>query len=153
MPEGAISITYNPVFVQDIDTQTEMPLRLDYRQDSFTVDETVLENKYIELTMPPRDPIRAVVISDTEIDEYDLEEYDNQKFLYEDMDYRVDYDNNRLYFNTREDGTVDLNQKDIITVTYTPDLDDNGIAIGYRLKRDDTMTKIYAEPNYIEYKT
>ena len=45
-----------------------------------------------------------------------------------------------------------LNVNDKLEVVYTPNLEDVGIAIGYRAKRTNKDKQMIIKPNYIEYK-
>lgn len=141
---GVLSIEYNPVFVQDI-TSSEMPFKLDYCTETFLLADEDIEANKVVLRMPPHDPIRRVLVNP------DPEVEDTEKItqLFEDIDYSVDYNNNSLIFNEN----TGLIAGDTLQVTYTPDLEDSSISIGYWFNREDTLSRVFAEHSYIEYKT
>ena len=92
----------------------------------------------------PVDPIREVV----------LYHGDDETVLYEDVDFSVDYDNQQLVFpivNIDKKSSI-LSNNDIVTVVYTPNIEDAGISIGYHVKRSDLSHNIKIKPNFIEYK-
>lgn len=139
LQSGVLIFEYNPVFVQDL-TNDDMAFRLDYSTEEFNLTSEDIQNRFLELKMAPHDPIRKVILNP--------EQEDSQEF-FEDKDYTVDYNNKKIIFN---DGVV-LKETDIITVIYTPDLEDISLSIGYWFKREDTISNVYAEHSYIEYKT
>ena len=144
IPTGTFNIVYNPLFIDRL-KDSEMPLILDYFKETIEVTETYLESRRIPLRTAPVDPIRKVVLNpDT----------DNLE-LVEDVDYTVDYDACELCFDiiNNDDKSSLLNLNDIVTVVYTPNLDDSGISIGYYAKRENIRKQCYIKPNYIEYKT
>ena len=72
-------------------------------------------------TVALRDNIRKLVINEGTVDE---------RVLVEDSQFFVDYLVNRVTFYIS-----DLKENDTITIHYTPNLTDNGLALAYRLKR------------------
>lgn len=56
-------------------------------------------------------------------------------------------------FNSDNTHTTQFKQGDTLTVEYTPDLDDTGISIGYKLTRTNTDNQVTISNNWIEYKT
>lgn len=157
LSEGALAFTYNPVFLQNlsaeelgqsIDEETGLiseGLILDYFKEEFIIDENNIESRRVSLRCAPVDPIRQVIIN---------KDSDNEKELHENVDFNVDYDNNEIVFpivNTDNQSSI-LKTNDSLEVVYTPNLPDTGIAIGYRVLREDTNHQITIKPNYIEYK-
>ena len=143
MPVGSLSVSYNPVFIQDL-VNEEVGLReadegliLDYFKESFTVTEDDVETRRLRLRVAPADPIREVT--------------HNEIILREDIDFTVDYDKSEIIFPVKGDSSI-LNPNDIVNVVYTPSLEDTGIAIGYRAKRTNKDKTIIISENYIEYK-
>lgn len=138
LTSGVLTMEYRPVFIQDI-TVDEMPFRLDYRVEDYTLDSESLADG-VTLRMPPHDPVRRVLVNP---------DSENPQALYEDVDYTVDYNGKRLVFNNENT----LVNGDVIRITYTPDLEDSSLSIGYWFKRYETATEIFAEQSYIEHKT
>ena len=143
MDVGTLSVSYNPIFIQDL-VNEEVGLRddgegliLDYFKESFTVTEDEVETCRLKLRVAPADPIREVT--------------HNEKILREDIDFTCDYDSHELIFPIKGDSSI-LNVNDIVNVVYTPNLEDTGIAIGYRAKRDNKDKNIIIKENYLEYK-
>lgn len=157
IPSGALGISYNPVFLQNltleevgqsIDEETGLiseGLILDYFKQEFIIDETNVETRRVSLRCAPVDPIKQVIIN---------KDSDNEKELYEDIDFNVDYDSKELVFpivnNDNKSSVLQVN--DTLEVVYTPNLEDTGISIGYRAIRNDTNHQCTIKPNYIEYK-
>ena len=141
LPAGTLSVSYNPLFIRNL-SNDEMPLILDYFKETIQVSENEIETRRISLRTAPVDPIRKVMLNDN------LE-------LIEDVDYTVDYDKQELCFDiiNNDDKSTLLNLNDIVTVVYTPNLDDSGISLGYYAKRENIRKQCYIKPNYIEYKT
>ena len=157
MPIGALAISYNKVFIQDltleeigdrIDKETglkEQGLILDYFKEEILVSEEIIEARKVPLRVVPADPIREVKIlrNNEEIE------------LHEDLDFTVDYTAHELIFPITNIVTSEsqLELNDVLSIIYTPNLDDTGIAIGYKVTRTDLNHQIRIKPNYIEYKT
>lgn len=146
LPVGNLSVSYNPVFIQDL-TAEEVGLRkndegliLDYFQETFIIGDTELENRSIPLRVPAVDPIRKLTINGEE--------------KHEDVDFTVDYINQVINFPVVGVDNISsiLNVNDELIVVYTPNLEDTGIAIGYRGKRTNKDKQMIIKPNYFEYK-
>ena len=122
-----------------------MPLILDYFKETIQISEKEIETRRIPLRTAPVDPIRKVVLNPSS---------DNTELI-EDVDYTVDYDKQELCFDiiNNDDKSTLLNLNDIVTIVYTPNLDDSGISLGYYAKRENIRKQCYIKPNYIEYKT
>lgn len=156
LPVGSLSVGYNKVFIQDltvdevgdyINSETglsEKGLILDYYKEEIFISDRELETRKVPLRMVPLDPIREVkIIRD-----------DEETLVYEDVDYTVDYINKELVFpntNINDENSV-LKLNDTISIVYTPNLPDTGIAIGYRATRTDLTHQLKIKPNFIEYK-
>lgn len=146
MQPGKLSVSYNPIFIQGL-TNDEMPLILDYFEDTIQVTNEVLENKYIVLRAAAVDPIRHVYLN---------KGGDNEQELVEDVDFTVDYLTKTIHFNlvNVETDSTSLMLNDIITVVYTPNIEETGLAIGYYAKRKESALNKQCSilPNYLEYK-
>ena len=193
--DGDFNITYNPLWVRGLSV-ADFPLKMDLWKEQFRVamsdndalgiyklkynmntgeyvDDEFYEQTKInpytndidkfgrlfytfKTTVPPRDNIRKLVINENTVDE---------KVLEEDSQFFVDYLANRIIFYTN-----DLNENDLITIHYTPNLTDDGLALAYRIKRnrytenvpssDDDFTAqprdqddVYIGMNYFTYRT
>ena len=154
--EGDLKINYNPVWCKNLEVD-DFPLKLDLwtetfeirnESDGYYIDKVY--NKYnketkdyskeviksskpniITLSTLPRDSIRKVSIDDGTNEVVQLEEDD---------DFKVDYINKIIKVNTKvydedSDGKI-------ITVKYTPNLTDNGLALVYKLYRSDFVNGI-----------
>lgn len=148
LPVGALEITYQPIFIQNLNRK-EVGLRedsegfvLDYFKEEYTINDEDVTNRYIQLKFEPCDPIRELVIDDVE--------------YLEDIHFTVDYLKNRVEFPV-----IDVNQSKTLLnenlgkdmhVVYTPNLDDAGLVLGYRGIRTDTSKQMRIKDNYIEYK-
>ena len=151
---GDFNVTYNPLWVRGLSV-ADFPLKMDLWKEQYRVrndgiyklkyevsTDRWLEDKFYEqtnmnpytgyfdtqktyytfkTTVAPRDNIRKLVINEGTVDE---------RVLVEDSQFFVDYLANRvtLYIS-------DLKENDTITIHYTPNLTDNGLALAYRLKR------------------
>lgn len=195
---GDFNITYNPLWVRGLSV-ADFPLKMDlwkeqYKVSKRTVGEKVVygiyKRKYdmnndkwvdseffgqtsinpytdgvdsqgrtfytFKTTVAPRDNIRKLVINEGTVDE---------KVLVEDSQFFVDYLTNKVTFYIS-----DLKENDTITIHYTPNLTDNGLALAYRLKRgrysggvQQSDTDLNAQPqetddyyigmNYFTYRT
>ena len=146
MPVGTLKIKYNPLFLKNI-TNEEMPLVLDYFMEEFTITDDLIESRKLVLRCDAVDPIRHIFKNRGKPDEQEL---------VEDIDFIVDYSNHTIEFPIIdfENESSALGLSDVITVIYTPNLEDSGISIGYYAKRSlvglNKNCKI--KPNYIEYK-
>ena len=88
----------------------------------FTKEKDTVDGFYcFKTSVPARDNIRRLTINEGTSDERDLEE-DSQFF--------VDYLTNTVTLYVS-----DLKENDTLTIRYTPNLTDNGLALAYRLKR------------------
>ena len=145
MPIGNLSVSYNPIFIQDL-TATEVGRReleegliLDYFKESIIVSEDNIEKRSIPLRVKAVDPIRKLTLNGEE--------------KHEDIDFTVDYVNKLIKFPVVDaNNNTILNANDELEVVYTPNLEDSGIAIGYRGKRTNKDKQMIIKPNYIEYK-
>ena len=156
MAVGSLAVSYNPCFMKNltseevgqITTETgeiQEGLLLDYFKEHFTIGDTEVENRRISLKAPPVDPIRQVIINKgTEL----------ETELYEDIDFTVDYNSRELIFPilNQSNQTSILQLNDTLDVVYTPNLEDAGIALGYRVERKYPDHECKIKPNYIEYK-
>ena len=192
---GDFNISYNPLWVRGLSV-ADFPLKMDLWKEKYEIGENdgekgmfklrydIDKDKYIEdkffeqtnrnpitekidklgrfyytfhTTVPARDNIRKLVINEGTNDERSLEE-DSQFF--------VNYLTNEvvLYINDLVDG-------DVLTIHYTPNLTDDGLALAYRLKRsrydvndnistdDDFVAQprdsddVYIGMNYFTYRT
>ena len=157
LTEGALCVDYNHVFIGDLDYSEvgrrlneetglmEEGLVLDYFKESFIIDESNVENRRVGLRCTPSDPLREVILNPNT---------DDERVLYEDIDFSVDYINRELVFpivdNDEEKSILTVN--DTLNVVYTPNLEDTSIALGYRAKRTKLSNQCNIKPNYFEYK-
>ena len=148
--KGSLTVSYNPVFIDGL-TNEEVGLRedktegliLDYFEETFVVDNETVESRTIHLRTEPVDPIRKFVVSKSSGEEVNLHE--NIDYILSEKDIVLDIAN--------FDGESPIiSEGDIVKIVYTPNLDDNGISIGYYAKRSNTDKQVIIEPNYIEYK-
>lgn len=147
LPLGTLSVSYNPVFIQDLSNnevgvrEDDEGLILDYFKENIIITESILETGLIPLRVSAVDPLREVILND-EIE------------LREDVDFTVDYINSQLIFplDSIEEIVTSLNVNDTLSIVYTPNLDDAGVALGYRAKRGNTDKNVIIPANYIEYK-
>ena len=83
-------------------------------------------------------------------------EGDNEQELVEDKDFTVDYLTKTVKFNLLNEDTVSSSLKlnDTITIIYTPNIEETGLAIGYYAKRKESALNKQCSilPNYLEYK-
>lgn len=195
LSHGDFKVTYNPLWVRGLSV-ADFPLKMDLWKEDFVIGEYAqkpgvykrvydtktnepLNSKWypktstnpftgefgadtyyqFKLTVPPRDNIRKLVINRDTSDE---------KELVEDVQFFVDYQKSMitLYMSTLSPG-------DTITVHYTPNLTDDGLALGFRLHRPrwmdgkqlsrDSQNYLIAQPkdeddiligmNYFTYRT
>lgn len=186
---GDFNITYNPLWVRGLSV-ADFPLKMDLWKEQYRIQdggiyklkydmnndrwvedeffEPTSKNPYTDntdsqrifytfkTTVAPRDNIRKLVINEGTV---------NERILIEDSQFFVDYLANRITFYVS-----DLNDNDTITIHYTPNLTDNGLALAYRLKRgrysggvQQSDTDLNAQPqetddyyigmNYFTYRT
>lgn len=137
---GTLTAKYNPLFIKGVKSD-ELPLCLDLFTETFRLSREDIAQKPISLKtrVSPLDPLREVLLNP---------ETEAEKKLIEDVDFTVNYDDKEISMN------IDyLTDNDIIQIKYTPFLTDVGIALAYRLSRENTDKQAYLKPNYIEYKT
>ena len=154
--KGTLTVTYNPVFIQGL-TAEEVGFRnpnkattdgdlndegliLDYFKETLVVTEDNVETRRLSLRALPLDPIRHL--------------YHNGEELKQDRDYSIDFNKKEIVFpiiNTDNESSR-LNINDTIEIIYTPNIDDNGIAIAWYAKRTNLLKQVKIEPYYIEYK-
>ena len=156
MPKGALTVKYNPLFLSGLTPQeigqkidknvstdgdlNDEGLVLDYFKETFIVNEDNVETRTIDLRTTPVDPIRHL--------------YYNGEELKQDRDYTIDFNKNQIQFpvvNTDNESSI-LNVNDTIEIIYTPNIDDNGIAIGWYAERTNILKQARIYPYYIEYK-
>lgn len=148
LPVGTLEITYQSIFIQDL-TSSQVGVReksegfvLDYFKEEYLIDKDDANNKYIQLSFEPCDPIREVVINDVE--------------YVEDIDFTVDYSANRVIFPDIDVNAsttlLDNNIGNPMHVVYTPNLDDSGLVLAYRGIRTNTGKQMTIKDNYLEYK-
>lgn len=192
---GDFNITYNPLWVRGLSV-ADFPLKMDLWKEHYRVgvgtdnSDGIFKRKYdvdrgayvddsffgqttvnpvtqkadsrgrsfytFKTTVAPRDNIRKLVINEGTTDE---------RTLVEDSQFFVDYLKNEvvLYIST-------LEENDTLTIHYTPNLTDGGLALAYRIKRgryiedvpstDDDLNAeprdvddIYIGRNYFTYRT
>ena len=154
--KGTLTVKYNPVFIQGL-TSEEVGFRnpnnvttdgdvndegliLDYFKETFIVTEDNVETRRLSLRALPLDPVRHL--------------YYNGEELKQDRDYSIDFNEKEIVFpiiNTDTESSR-LNVNDKLEIIYTPNIDDNGIAIGWYAKRTNLLKQVKIEPYYIEYK-
>lgn len=156
MPKGALTVKYNPLFLSGLTPQeigqkidknvttdgdlNDEGLVLDYFKETFIVNEENVEKRTLDLRTTPVDPIRHL--------------YHNGEELKQDRDYTIDFNKNQIIFpvvNTDNESSI-LNVNDTIEIIYTPNIDDNGIAIGWYAERTNILKQARIYPYYIEYK-
>ena len=151
LPKGTITVTYNPIFIEDL-TADEVGLRkdgtegliLDYFEEKIVVSEDMIQNYRVDLRAEPVDPVRKVVINS---------ETDREYTLIENIDYHIEEKSIILDIVNFNEDSPRIQLNDILTIVYTPNLDDNSISLGYRASRVNTDDKVVIKPNYIEYKS
>ena len=176
--------TYNPLWIRGL-SQADFPLKMDLWTESYRIgqgyntinDESISgvyrqvydefgngydsdffkttninpksnrpsNNTYytFKTSVPPRDNIRKLIIN--------IGDDDGGEELVEDKNFFVDYLTNTITLNY-----PNLNENDTITVKYTPNLTDTGLALAYRLSRptysgSDEM--LFDGSGYIRYNT
>ena len=153
LASGVLEISYYPTFldqltlaeVGDKEDGSEQGLILDYFQEDINITNTMMVNRRVPLRVAPVDPIREVTLHKGTEDE---------KRLVEGRDYDMDLTTNELvfYVNSNDGVSSAIKLNDTLTVVYTPNLDDEKIAIGYHAKRTTTKNQLRIKENYIEYK-
>lgn len=150
LPRGHLSVTYNPVFMDGLTNEeigfasnNNEGLILDYFEESVIVDEEMMTNRRIELRAEPVDPIRKVTVLKGNGDEYELTE---------NIDYTIEEKTIVLDIVNYDGESPIISLNDIVKIVYTPNLDDNGISLGYHATRNNTDKNVVIKPNYIEYK-
>ncbi|MDO5849325.1 MAG: hypothetical protein Q4P18_07305 [Methanobrevibacter sp.] len=141
MLRGDWTVKYNPIIIDGLSnseigqhtSDEDEGLVLDYFKESFVVDENNIETRTFNLRCSPADPVRKVVL--------------NEEELHEDRDFVVDYTKQKIIIEPDV-----LKIDDRISVVYTPNIEDTGIAIGYYAKRENTRKQCFIKPNYLEYK-
>lgn len=161
LDEGRISVEYNPCFIQKLngsmvydaskqkyveDINGDMPFSMDYMSETLTITDENIQDGHIPFRTYALDPLRSVILNKGK---------SSERQLIEDEDFSVDYNTHRIniMFNSDNTSTTQFKQGDTLTVEYTPDLDDTGISIGYKLTRTNTDNQIIINKNWIEYKT
>ena len=156
IPKGALTVRYNPLFIDgltpeeigqriDKNVSTDGDLNdegliLDYFKETFIVDEDNVETRRIDLRTSPVDPIRHLYYNGTE--------------LKQDRDYTIDFNKKQIVFpvvDTDNESSI-LNVNDRVEIIYTPNIDDNGISIGWYAERTNILKQVRIYPYYIEYK-
>ena len=153
LPSGILEISYYPTFldkltlseVGDKEDGSEQGLILDYFQEKINITSTMVANRRVGLRVAPVDPIRSVIVN---------KGTENEKALMEGRDYDMDLTCNDLvfYVNSNDEVSSAIKLNDTLTVIYTPNLEDEKIAIGYHAKRTTTNNQLRIKENYIEYK-
>lgn len=159
MPKGTFTITYNPLLLSgltneevgksdikddDGDIVHHEGLILDYFKETFHIDDTIVESRTLPLRTAPVDPIKKVVLNP---------DSDNMELI-EDRDFTMDYDAHEILFMAVNDNNESiLETGDIVSIVYTPNIDDSGLSIAYHAKRVHLNHNIEILPYYIEYKT
>lgn len=135
IPDYNVQLEYYPLFLKNI-LQSELPIKLDFMEETFTGDGVTTD--FIVRALPA-DPIRRVTLTDTD---------DNTTVQIEDEDFIVDYDTKTIKFNTAP------SENYVIEIGYTPYLVETGVALAYRLERDNTdiATQVAVKPNYFQYR-
>ncbi|WP_296895154.1 hypothetical protein [uncultured Methanobrevibacter sp.] len=156
LPTGVIQLDFNPIFIQGLLNEevgirvdektglTEEGLILDYFKQSFIIGEKNVETRSIDLKAIPLCPIREVI----------LNKENDERELYENIDFTVDYEQKKMIFPIKDDDTQAsiLKLNDTVDVVYTPELRSDGLAIGYWVKRSSTEYNVNIKPSYLEYK-
>ena len=153
LPIGALILSYNPTFldqltldeVGDKEDGSEQGLILDYFQETINITQDMVVKRRVPLRVLPVDPIRNVILNkDTE----------DETQLVQGRDYDIDLTKKELvfYVNSNDGVSSALSLNAVLTVVYTPNLNDERIAIGYHAKRTNTNNQVRIKENYIEYK-
>ena len=156
IPRGALTVKYNPLFIsgltpkeigESITSKTttdgdinDEGLIIDYFKETLTVTDENVETRRLPLRTSPIDPIRHL--------------YYNGDELKQDQDYSIDFNSKEIVFpviNT-DDESSRLNVNDTVEIIYTPNIDDNGISLGWYAERTNLLKQVRILPYYIEYK-
>ena len=169
LPEGDLTVEYYPLWIRGLsekdflklDSTSELTLtdnewdvidenslsrypndleknsfKMDIMVDSYPIIDT---NAYdFKLSVNPMQMLREVWVEDSNGVKVVLEE---------DVDFTVDY-NNRMLSLTN----VELAMGDTLYVKYTPYLTDDGLALAYRLERQNTGVDVDILPYFFEYR-
>ena len=139
MKSGTIRVVYNPLIISGLsNSEVGEGLVLDYFKETFSVGSDVVESRQIRLRCSPLDPIRDLILN---------LDGGNEKELQEDVDYTVDYERKIITFEYDV-----LTLKDVVTVVYTPNIDDTGLAVGYYAERESEGYNCTIQPLSMEYK-
>jgi hypothetical protein len=132
--EGNMKVKYYPIWMKDL-SPDDFPLKMDLFEEVLDCDgiKTSFQLKAI-----PLDPVRKVVLTDTETNE--------QTELLEGKDFTIDYIKKLLITN------VLYANKYTIDVKYTPELTVTGLALQYRITREETDKQVLIQPNYYQYR-
>lgn len=184
LSECDMTFTYNPLWVRGLSTR-DFPLKMDLWTETYRIgsgfDEDVGDvvggvykqvlNEYDEFedsvfyyptninpksgkltsntymtfktTVPPRDNIRKLILN--------IDDDNGGTELVEDKHFFVDYITNTITLNYPT-----LQENDTLTIKYTPNLTDTGLALGYRLYRPtyDVNERVLSdESGYVRYNT
>lgn len=155
MPIGDLQVSYNRIFLDGLTNEDlgihindygfkDEGLILDYFKEEIIVTEEQEESRRVKLKVNPVDPIRSVILN---------KNTDNEKKLFENFDFIFDIDTNELVFKTNnDDGSSVISSTDNLEIIYTPNLECDGISLGYHAKRTNIDKQIYIKDSYIEYK-
>ena len=135
-------IKYNPLWVRDL-TSDNLPLKMDLWVESFVMSDEYRteDDKIVYYTkVAPRDNLREVVL-------WDDEETLIRNELEEDVDFVVDYQNNKIIFD------YPIENDTPVTIRYTPNLTDTSLSIAYRMDRTDVNNQAYIYGNYFTTRT
>lgn len=155
MPVGDLQVSYNRIFIDGL-TNEELGIHigengfkeegfiLDYFKEDIIVTEEQEETRRVKLKVNPVDPIRSVIINKGTDDETEL---------FENFDFTYDLDTNELVFKVNnDDGSSIITATDTLEIIYTPNLECDGLALGYHAKRTSNDKQIYIDNAYVEYK-
>ena len=139
MKAGTIRVVYNPLIISGL-TKSEVSdgFVLDYMKENIPLGDENVESRTVKLRCSPLDPIRDCFLNLDKSDE---------KELVEDVDYTVDYERRIITF---EPGLLVSGYT--LTVVYTPNIDDTGLAVGYYAERDKESYNCTIKPLSMEYK-
>lgn len=157
MPVGKLSVSYNPLFVDGLTIDevgarinednglNEEGLILDYFKEKIIISDEILETRRVPIRVAAVDPLREIILN---------KDSDNEKILFEDIHFSMDYINNELIFEVNNTDTTSTLLKigDELEIIYTPNLEDTGIALAYHAHRKNTDNQCRIKSNYIEYK-
>lgn len=145
---GILEVEYNPCFVSDLlNHDMEHGFNLDIGAETRIVSNPAEDNTIV-LRMDAVDPVRELTITREDPQEGGLPPEIREIELEEDKHFIVDYPNKTVRINGFK-----LQNRDLITVKYTPNLRDEKISLVYRLKRENVGDNVVALPYWIETKT